>query len=139
MCRGNNILVLWVMTPCTLVYRYQYFGGACCLHLHKSTSTILQMLEACSSYTLVPVENLHGAIFYKTAIFITNTVSTSDLSQNKNTQYGIVGFVQFWNCLAEFHQPVRFLASQGREAFIRTYRRSFIDQSQMLKSKKVKG
>jgi hypothetical protein len=29
-----KIMVLWDVTPCNLVGRYQYFGGMCCLHHH---------------------------------------------------------------------------------------------------------
>jgi hypothetical protein len=29
-----SVLVLWVVTPCGLIGRYQCFGGTYCLHLH---------------------------------------------------------------------------------------------------------
>jgi hypothetical protein len=29
-----RVLVFWIMTPCSLVYGYQRFGGNYCLHLH---------------------------------------------------------------------------------------------------------
>jgi hypothetical protein len=32
-----KIVVFWDVTPCTLVNRYQRFGGICCLHLQGDT------------------------------------------------------------------------------------------------------
>jgi len=29
-----QVVVFWVMTPCSDVVAYQCFGGPCCLHVH---------------------------------------------------------------------------------------------------------
>lgn len=34
--RSIDIEIFWVMTPCTLVGRYWYFGETCCLHLQDA-------------------------------------------------------------------------------------------------------
>jgi len=30
-----RITVFWVVTPCSVVERYQRFGGTCCIHFHS--------------------------------------------------------------------------------------------------------
>jgi hypothetical protein len=36
-----KIMVSWVVTPCSLVYMYQRFGGICCLHFEVRRVTLL--------------------------------------------------------------------------------------------------
>jgi len=32
--KGNEFMVFWVIAPCSVLVRYQCFGGPCHLHLH---------------------------------------------------------------------------------------------------------
>ena len=53
--------ISWFVTPCSSVGGYQYFGGACCLHLRPTSNplyltlltSILKMEVAHPSETLV--------------------------------------------------------------------------------------
>jgi hypothetical protein len=44
--------------PCSLIGKYQCFGGICCLHLHDRIQSYLSI-------------KLHGATWHKTIIFVT--------------------------------------------------------------------
>jgi len=33
--------VFWVLTPCSVVLGYQRFGGPCCLHLQRTSETLV--------------------------------------------------------------------------------------------------
>jgi hypothetical protein len=57
------MLVSWVVTPCGLICRYQYFWGIYCLHLH-----------AWSWY--IPTSP-HGVATHMTSINVLNAVGTS--------------------------------------------------------------
>jgi hypothetical protein len=54
LCRlaNNKIAVFWVPTPCSLVGRYQRFGGICCHFSQRKNA--LKMEAAYFSETLVP-------------------------------------------------------------------------------------
>jgi len=91
-----KIPVIWNMTPCKLVLRYQCFGGAYSLQVHavQFRRTLLLQSSGWSRTglywrwrqqsqsllgTLVSICKLHGLVFWKTGVFISAAARISRL------------------------------------------------------------
>jgi hypothetical protein len=59
------VVVLWVIAPCCMLYRYQDFGGAKCLHLQNGKQKLLPNIEMealCSYRNIVNHTGQHNGV-----------------------------------------------------------------------------
>jgi hypothetical protein len=74
--RNTQVVVVWVVSPCSDVVGYQLFGSPCCLHLHPE--------DGSSPKRWYPSTLPHGVTTYITTTLIFIALKTSDLTSELN-------------------------------------------------------
>jgi len=95
-----QVEVFWVVTPCSVVVRYQRFRGPRCLYLHPEG----------------PTTTLHGVTTQKTSTWIITTVKASNLasagtqfeSQIKYQVFWIRFFIAFLNLSRRWYGTLKY-------------------------------
>ena len=98
--RSFDIEIFWVMTPCSLVGGYWYFGERCCLHIQDA------LLRGGVDTSLAPLERKQGTVRSLTGPDPENTVGDQDTgSPGRTVSAGLQVSGEPGHCRARTRPP----------------------------------
>jgi hypothetical protein len=67
--KSIHVMVFWVMTLYNGVVGYQHFGGTCCLHLQKTTTSVSQNVNHLASHVILDIP-MQGVKYHQVDVAI---------------------------------------------------------------------